>query len=251
MTDLTCKVPGCGYSGGGTKRGMCAKHYQRWCALGEPDDLSSLDSAMRPCRLCGGSIQPERRRSLYCSDSCRSAATWGFDAPLRCDACGKALRATHTSKRSGPRKCRPCSYHGQGGYKRGCRCEVCVEAERDRFRRFNDRLRAEHGVSYRTFWEKRERERTGVRPRRAGGKHWIDRAVRLAIYERDNWTCHLCGEGIDPDAHWNDDRGASLDHLIPRSLGGTDEPDNLRTCHRACNSRRGVKDLEEVLTIGR
>lgn len=117
-------------------------------------------------------------------------------------------------------------------------------------RAFNDKVRAEYGTSYKNFRAKRERERTGIRPGLAGGSYWIERAARLAIYERDNWTCHLCNEPVDFEAPCTSNRYPSLDHLVPRSKGGTDEPDNLRTCHRACNSRRGVKDLEGVLTDG-
>jgi 5-methylcytosine-specific restriction endonuclease McrA len=42
-------------------------------------------------------------------------------------------------------------------------------------------------------------------------------------------VCALCGgEGAD-----------TKDHIIPRSLGGSDALDNLRPAHRRCNSRRG------------
>jgi 5-methylcytosine-specific restriction endonuclease McrA len=36
-----------------------------------------------------------------------------------------------------------------------------------------------------------------------------------------------------------DDRKATVDHIVPRCLGGGDDPDNLRClCHR-CNSAQG------------
>jgi 5-methylcytosine-specific restriction endonuclease McrA len=58
-----------------------------------------------------------------------------------------------------------------------------------------------------------------------------------AIYERDGWLCHLCGEPIDREATDNRYR-ATLDHLIPVSQGGADVPWNVRAAHQACNSRR-------------
>jgi 5-methylcytosine-specific restriction endonuclease McrA len=33
----------------------------------------------------------------------------------------------------------------------------------------------------------------------------------------------------------------SLDHLVPRSLGGSGHPRNLVLCHKRCNGRRGNK----------
>lgn len=68
---------------------------------------------------------------------------------------------------------------------------------------------------------------------------WITRSARLAIYERDLWMCQICSEPVDRDAHYLDGWSATLDHIIPRSLGGTNEPDQLRLAHRWCNSVRG------------
>lgn len=249
MADPTCSVPGCAYVCRRLVRGWCSTHYQRW-RRGEPLEGLPRKTFAGECALCHSEFERVSSSALYCSKVCGSAAAWGFDAPLACDDCGSPMLASKDSRRTGRRRCKECRRHGQGGYRRGCRCDVCVDEKRRAMAEFNERVRAEHGTSYKNFWAKRERERTGIRPGSAGGSLWIDARDRLAIYERDNWTCHLCGEGIDPDAHWNGDRGASLDHLIPRSMGGTDDPDNLRTCHRACNSRRGVKDLEEVLADG-
>lgn len=83
------------------------------------------------------------------------------------------------------------------------------------------------------------------RYRIAHGEWTIERSVRLAIYERDGYKCHLCGDPVDttkadPQANMY----PSLDHLIPRSLGGSDDETNLATAHRICNSLR--RDLPLV-----
>lgn len=74
--------------------------------------------------------------------------------------------------------------------------------------------------------------------RKSRGK-WIGRADRLAIYERDEWTCGLCREPVVRDLNWLDDWAPTLDHITPRSKGGSDDPLNLRLAHRWCNSVRG------------
>lgn len=64
---------------------------------------------------------------------------------------------------------------------------------------------------------------------------------RLAIYERDGWTCQLCGDPVDGTLDpVRDAMAATLDHITPRSLAlfPDDSPANLRLAHRACNSRR-------------
>lgn len=74
---------------------------------------------------------------------------------------------------------------------------------------------------------------------RHGYKLNISRADRLAIYVRDGWTCGICCEPVDPELPSNDVWGATLDHIVPRSQGGTDGATNLRLAHRWCNSVRG------------
>ena len=55
--------------------------------------------------------------------------------------------------------------------------------------------------------------------------------VRLAVLDRDGWICTACGKPLDgPDA--------TVDHVIPKNLGGTDDEDNLVAMCRTCNGRK-------------
>lgn len=100
-----------------------------------------------------------------------------------------------------------------------------------------EKYRTEHGVNPSTVW----RRKTGNYGDCYGG--WITQERRIAIYERDGWICHLCSEPVDMSAGYNEKLAATLDHLLPRSKGGTDEESNLRTSHRHCNSMRQDRDL--------
>lgn len=75
---------------------------------------------------------------------------------------------------------------------------------------------------------------------------FISRSERLAIYERDNWTCQLCFKPVDPNLHYLDDWAATLDHIVPQShtLFPDHSPSNLRLAHRWCNSVRGDESNE-------
>lgn len=69
--------------------------------------------------------------------------------------------------------------------------------------------------------------------------YWIAKSKRLEIYRRDAWTCWLCEESVDSEligstSSWR----PSLDHVIPRSHGGSDSPGNLRLAHFWCNVTR-------------
>lgn len=77
---------------------------------------------------------------------------------------------------------------------------------------------------------------------RRRAKFKVPMRVRLGIYSRDNWTCQLCREPVDPTADPTSDWYPSLDHIVPQSH--TLIPDhseaNLRTAHRWCNAVRGA-----------
>jgi 5-methylcytosine-specific restriction endonuclease McrA len=63
--------------------------------------------------------------------------------------------------------------------------------------------------------------------------------------ERDGWRCHICGRRV----HSVD---ASADHLVPRSMGGSNRMINLRLAHLICNSRRGAgRTPAQLLLMGR
>ena len=50
---------------------------------------------------------------------------------------------------------------------------------------------------------------------------------RRAVFARDDYRCQYCGDSAD-----------SIDHVVPRSRGGSDEWDNLAAACRACNSSK-------------
>jgi 5-methylcytosine-specific restriction endonuclease McrA len=67
----------------------------------------------------------------------------------------------------------------------------------------------------------------------------------LKVAARDGWTCHLCGESIDPKLLVGNGR-ATIDHLLPRSLGGTARLSNVKLAHKRCNHKRGNRLLEQA-----
>lgn len=60
----------------------------------------------------------------------------------------------------------------------------------------------------------------------------ISRRLRFEILRRDEHTCRYCGAQA-PDVP------ITVDHVIPRALGGTDDPTNLVTACRDCNFGKG------------
>ncbi len=66
------------------------------------------------------------------------------------------------------------------------------------------------------------------------GSRWIRPEKRLALYIRDGFHCAYCGRDLKNAAAAE----VTLDHLLPRVAGGTNEATNLITACRACNSSR-------------
>lgn len=61
----------------------------------------------------------------------------------------------------------------------------------------------------------------------------------IKVYERDGWTCQLCGEPVKRETTIKrDPHMASLDHIIPIVHGGSHTYNNVQCSHYVCNLRK-------------
>ena len=75
------------------------------------------------------------------------------------------------------------------------------------------------------------------------GSKWIRREKRLAIYMRDNFRCLWCNRSVENNGE------ACIDHLVPQSKGGDNDPSNLLTSCKRCNDHRGDLSAKEFIAI--
>ena len=74
-------------------------------------------------------------------------------------------------------------------------------------------------------------------------KHHVRRPIpelrlsRRSIFARDNYTCQYCG---------HPSKDLTVDHVVPKRLGGPTTWENLVCCCRKCNTKKGDKTLREV-----
>lgn len=71
------------------------------------------------------------------------------------------------------------------------------------------------------------------------------------IGEKTDNRCHICHEEAHPDDYGSSAgplgrHATTVDHLVPQSEGGSDDPDNLLLAHAGCNSSRGTRPAEEA-----
>lgn len=79
-------------------------------------------------------------------------------------------------------------------------------------------------------FHRRPRERYPVvRTRFTEDRIPISKGVRIAVLLRDEFTCRLC---------WQVGGRLEVDHIIPWSAGGSDDPTNLRATCFECNQTR-------------
>lgn len=173
------------------------------------------DPASRNCAHCGKSFTPGRKDQVYCPAGAGSFCAQKAYQARR--AAGEPLRQVEQTK-----TCQECgeSFTAQKSNARWCsqRCR----------RRFTSR--------------EESRRRGPIRPESAP---YTD----LEIFERDKWRCHLCGKKVDQAISRRSPEGASIDHLIPLSLGGADAPANVATAHNRCNREKGVRARDEQLRL--
>lgn len=239
MAILSCSIPDCEKSGR-LARGWCQMHYKRWQKHGDPLATGRLE--WKACAHCSESFE-SRTRAKYCSKVCGQKGKPSASG-LTCAVCSGPMVKGATSRPQGLARHGSCQFgdrrddsgltHGLSGYKRGCRCDVCVSTKREAMRRFFENYRDENGYSWNAAWRREFKEKNGYWPQRGGGG-WITPATRTMIYERDGLTCYICFDVLDRSAPINDPKAPTIDHIVPRSKGGTDDLENLKTCCRDCN----------------
>jgi len=207
----TCTTTGCDRAM--RAKGLCATHYNELNR--KPNPVSEYN-----CPTCGEvfvkeSARANRYKHVFCSADCN--VLYQMDHLDRRSGTLKAA-ATRTAKKlaNPPHIPSPqCTVTYSD-------CATCGQV-------------ICHRPSRRAYCSTRCSD--SARRARKGKRHNIR---RIAIFERDGYLCWICGQPCDPTLSLPSRMAATVDHLVPQSLGGTHEHDNLATAHMVCNSRRGA-----------
>lgn len=223
----------------------------------------------KKCEECGTSFAPTRQRQRFCCVDCAK----GRSPERVCEVCGSLFRQ-RLNHGNVPRFCsRECAYEGR---RRGlvilpkqakkppkapqsrvyfptckmCRRLFCARSSRARY--CSDECR------YRVQSEIARQRGNGLY---AAATEYVDGQYRGANYrkgllaylvERDGDRCGICRRKVNialKSGTRGSRRGPSVDHIVPRSLGGTDDLANLRLTHWGCNQKRGNRGGNEQLAL--
>ena len=216
--------------------------------------------ADRTCDTCGKALPPQTsgRPRLTCSDRCRMLRNKRLpsfpDNKRRSDAkYREKLKAERAAARSArARDCDRCGARfepNRSVNQRFCTVE-CRRLFWERTVEIPTLSCDECGSSFQPaktwatrsprFCSPRCNQRNAMRRRRA---RLIDAFVAEVnaseVFERDGWTCQLCGAPVDRSLRHPDLMAASLDHIVPLARGGTHEPSNCQLAHYLCNCTKG------------
>lgn len=120
------------------------------------------------CVMCSVEFAAKSKRAMYCSQRCKDKGKPSASG-LTCAVCGGVMQKGATSLPQGQaahNKCREGSnlgVHGNSGYRRGCRCDICREGARLAMREYVAQVKAREGVS----------PTQKARPKMATGQHCI------------------------------------------------------------------------------
>lgn len=224
----------------------------------------------RICAGCDAEIAPgprERNKRKWCSGACRTRFNRATRPEIRARAAQRARERAAEVEAAKPPKPR-CKWCGSELASRHeghlfCSAPVC-RAESVKFYAMRrpccsvdgcERPVQSRGVCishYSAWWrdenpEKRREIDARRRARKAGATVGVVDPV--AVFDRDGWKCHLCGEKILKSVRWPDRRAGSLDHVIPLSRGGEHSMANVRASHLLCNMQKSAFGGGEQLAL--
>lgn len=215
-----------GYVPGRGNRGFCSLK----CASAFKVQANRGDRTA--CVDCGGPMG--EYGAMYCSNRCKSRAHmrrngWSPAAPKP-----KKLPPPPASSIY-PMACTVCS---RAFIARSGRAKYC-----------SDRCRLDN-ISCRVMGLYRE----AIKVRNFGAAHKWHRDLCEYLVLRDGPDCGICGGSVDLTLRSGvkgDDAGPSVDHVVPRSKGGSDDLSNLRLAHWGCNRKRGNRgEVEQLCLVG-
>ena len=164
-------------------------------------------------------------RALYCSDACRAKVG------------DKTYFLSHKEEINKRRRLK---------YKDNPKARL---AGNRKYREANkEKVNGHISVYYKQYPEKRREKNRRRRSLKLGVTH--ESYHNSYIFERDEWTCRICGRKINKRLKYPNLLSASIDHIVPLSKGGDDSPVNIQASHLRCNLGKHAQNKGQLRLFG-
>ena len=231
MSNPTCSEPDC--ESRVLARGWCSKHYNQQRSAGNVK--RNMKNASSVCAVDGCSKTGRLRRGMcaaHYSRWKRNGTTESLRVKTRyCKTCGDQLIDVSWKTKFCSQKCRNAARpRGRSPVEYWEIVEKsCIQCGRD-FR----------GYKIQKYCTRPCYRSRHIFSKLAPGAAFepIDYAK---IHARDEWTCQICGQKVDPDLKWPDPMAKTVDHIVPISKGGDHIESNVQLAHFSCNLRKSDK----------
>jgi hypothetical protein len=218
---------------------------------------------MRSCVICGGSLKGKKRHAQYCSKSCylvtmRARRSADLPGQVKCwnGQCWRADCPNPASNQYCSAVCRAIVVHGARheidalvmlGKIKASRVwfPPCVDCGRPICKRGRQRTKrcVDCRATQRQVWDFQKNHDRRVQT--AGTRALTAKQIAA----RDGTLCHICHKRVDIHLSGMAKWGPTVEHIIPVSYGGTNDPSNLALAHRYCNISRGNRGHSQLLLI--
>lgn len=221
-----------------------ACRYEWYRANGWP---RSKAKSQVECRTCGMAFTPRAKAHVFCSRKCssRNITRIILSAEERTVPSNRRHYLRHRDKI----RERSRAYHTQNK-------EAIKERERRRYEQNREGIlaknrarrlaRLDEALARERAYNKAhpERNRTASRNRKAKVRGaFVESVSRAVLFKRDRGICQLCHRRMTM-------RQASVDHIVPISLGGKHSYENTQVAHLRCNVRKGAKIVGQLRLFG-
>ncbi|MFD3824165.1 HNH endonuclease [Streptomyces sp. NPDC058625] len=257
----------------------CYRRHDRAAIRAREGEQAKPDA--RTCSQCGGSMEGRRKSAKHCGERCKDRARRQRERDAKaaagkvCVRCGGRYPASRLSKH-----CEDCAtavsveraeVRVEVAAKRCPKCGIAKAAEEFQKNRANrDGLQSrchpcqngEQSKSHAKYREERNAKRRAygrttqgreiqwaenVEHRvRLAGAEVVERVERRKVFERDGWTCQLCGSAVLRETGQHPD-SATVDHIKPTVDGGEHSYANTHTAHRRCNRSKWGQSVAELI----
>lgn len=240
----------------------CSQECSKSLAKVTQSERNNRPRSIAVCKRCGCDFSQTINKRMFCGHRC--SALWTYEHSARngqgkraeesrrlakqaraaamptCVVCGSHHRAGRCES-----VCGRCAMHvssaravGDAGFVYSCRdCGRMIVRQR---RHGGALCRTCKNANDRALAKEIKRRRKHIKRDRSGKPS--ERFSSLEVFNRDGWSCQLCGVGVRRyKRKRNASDEATVDHIIPLSRGGRHVMANCQCACRDCNTAKGSK----------